>query len=400
MTPAGNPPDRFEFATATRLVFGAGTAAEAGSMARPFGERALLVTGSRPERAAPLTASLESAGIRVFPFPVAGEPTVDRIRAIVDAARPLAPELVVACGGGSVIDAGKAVAGLLGNPGDPFDHLEVIGRGRPLERPALPWIALPTTAGAGAEVTRNAVLTSPEHRVKASLRSPLLLARIAIIDPQLTLSLPADVTAATGLDALTQLIEPFVCRRPNPLVDPLCLDGIRRIARSLRRACDAGHDLDARSDLAFAALLGGLALANAGLGAVHGLAAPLGGAHPAPHGAVCAALLAPVMATNLTALATRAPDHPARLRYVQVARTLTGHPGASAADGVDWVAGLVRDLAIPTLGTYGVRPEHFDDLAAKAAAASSMKANPLPLTHTEVVGILETAYASPCTAPR
>lgn len=389
--PAGEPSPRFEFATATRIVFGPGTARDAGSIALPFGRRAAVITGPRPERNATLVAALETAGLQTFLFPVRGEPTVARIAEILTAARPLGIEVVIGCGGGSVIDAAKAVAGLLTNDGDILDYLEVVGRGQPLHHPALPWIAIPTTAGAGAEVTRNAVLTSPEHQVKASLRSPHLLARVALVDPELTLSLPPDVTAATGLDALTQLIEPFVCSRPNPLVDALCQDGIARIARSLRSAVRDGTDLAARTDLACAALCGGIALANAGLGAVHGLAAPLGGAFPAPHGAVCAALLPHAMRTNLAALDTRMPRHPALGRYTRVAQLLTGRPDSAAADGVAWIRELVRDLGIPPLANYGVRPEHFADLARKAAAASSMKANPVPLTSTEIENLLENA---------
>lgn len=385
-------PTRFEFATATRVLFGAGTAAEIGPLARGFGRRALVVTGSRPERASRLMAGLREAGVTSDTFAVPGEPTTLHVAAGVARARLHGYDVVIGVGGGSAIDTAKAIAGLLTNDRDLFDYLEVVGRGQAMTQPAAPWIAVPTTAGAGAEVTRNAVLTSKEHRVKASLRSPHLLARVAVVDPELARDLPPAITAATGLDALTQLIEPLVSVRANPLIDALCRDGLRRVARSLRRACTAGDDLQARTDLAYGALLGGLALANAGLGAVHGLAAPLGGRHPAPHGAVCAALLAPAIETNLRALRDRAPDSPALRRYEEVARELTGRPEATMAEGCQWIRDLTRDLGIPTLKAYGVTSADFPELVDQARQASSMKANPIVLTDDEIRAILEAAW--------
>ncbi len=390
-TVVGEVLPRFEFASAGRLVFGAGTAAETGSIAHRLGRRCLLVTGGTPERATTVARSLEDAGLEVFPCRVSGEPTLPGVSAMVHEARRLKVDLVVGCGGGSAIDAAKAVAGLAANPGEALDYLEVVGRGQPLPRPALPWIAVPTTAGAGAEVTKNAVLTSPEHRVKASLRSPALLARVAIVDPQLALGLPPSISAATGLDALTQLIEPFVCSRPNPMVDALCLEAIPRAARALPVVCREGSNLAARSEMALAALHGGLALANAGLGVVHGLAAPIGGSFPAPHGAVCAALLPHGVAANLAALRRRHPGHPALARYRIVARLLTGSPDAVAEDAVPWLGELVTRLGIPPLRDHGLRAEHLPDLARKAAASSSMKANPIPLEEAEIVALLEAA---------
>ena len=208
--------------------------------------------------------------------------------------------------------------------GELLDYVEIIGRGQALTKPSAPFIAIPTTAGTGSEVTRNAVLASPEHRVKVSLRSPLMLARVALVDPELTYDLPPALTASTGLDALTQLIEPFVCLRANPMTDGLCVEGMRRAARSLRVAFTDGQNKSAREDMAVASLFGGLALANAGLGAVHGFAGPIGGMFPAPHGAVCAALLPHVMTANIRALRQRAPGSEALRRYDKVARLLTG----------------------------------------------------------------------------
>jgi alcohol dehydrogenase class IV len=311
------------------------------------------------------------------------------IRKGAEYARDERCDVVIAMGGGSAIDAGKALAAMLANPGDPLDYLEVIGRGRALERASAPFIAIPTTAGTGSEVTRNAVLASPEHRVKASLRSPGMLPRLAVVDPELTLDLPRPVTAATGLDALTQLIEPYVSSRANAMTDLFCVEGIRRAAAALPRAWENGQDREARTAMSWASLLGGMALANAGLGAVHGFAAPVGGMFPAPHGAACAALLPHVMEVNVRALRARSPHGEALRRYDEIARLLTGEPHATADDGVRWVAAICRRLEIPPLRDYGVREEDIPALVEKAANASSMKGNPIPLTPDELSEIAQ-----------
>ena len=381
----------FEFATATRILFGPGRSAEIGTLAQTLGRRALLVVGADPARADSIHDRLAAAEVAVASFPVAGEPSVAMVSRGAELARADGHELVVACGGGSVIDAGKAIAALATNPGDPLEFLEVVGQGRPLRAVPLPFIAIPTTAGTGAEVTRNAVLSVPEQRVKASLRSPLMLPRVALVDPRLTHGLPPALTATTGLDALTQLLEPFVSVRANPMTDALCREGLRRCARSLRRAFRDGEDADAREDMALASLFGGLALANAGLGAVHGFAAPIGGMFPAPHGAVCAALVAPVTRANLAALRGRRPDSPSLARYTEAARLFTGDAEATADDGAEWLARLVADLQIPGLAAHGVTPADLPTIATKAAQASSMKGNPIPLEPGELSAILATA---------
>ena len=280
---------------------------------------------------------------------------------------------------------------MLTNDGELLDYVEIIGRGRQLVKWPAPFTAIPTTAGTGAEVTRNAVLASPEHKVKVSLRSPLMLARVAVVDPELTYDLPPALTASTGLDALTQLIEPFVCNRANPMTDGLCVEGLRRAARSLRVAFSKGQDKPAREDMAVASLFGGLALANAGLGAVHGLAGPIGGSFPVPHGAICAALLPHVMAMNLRALRRRDPHGAALYRYEEAAWWLTGDSKAKADDGVEWVRALVTDLKVPRLGSLGIQQTQIADLVVKAAKASSMKTNPIVLTPEELTEILEQA---------
>ena len=375
---------RFEFATAGRILFGPGTVREVAPAARELGTRALVVTGRSPERAAALAASLETAGVACSSFAVDGEPTLELVRQGTRLARGAQCDLVVSLGGGSALDAGKAIAALLSNGGDPLDYLEVIGQGLRLSRPSAPFIAVPTTAGTGSEVTRNAVLGAPEQRVKASLRSPFLLARLAVVDPELTLTLPPAVTASTGLDALTQLIEPYVSARANAMTDVYCLEGLRRGARALVRAYVEGRDPEARSGMALASLLGGLALANAGLGAVHGLAAPIGGMFAAPHGAVCAALLPHVMEVNIRALRARAPASEALERYRTVARILTDWAEADAEHGAHWVSEVCRKLSIPPLRTYGIEERHVPELVEKASQASSMKSNPIVLTAAEL----------------
>lgn len=381
---------RFEFATASRILFGPGALAEVGPAAAGLGRRALIVTG-KAGRAERLQAALRAAGVAQVSFAVAGEPTTDTVRAGTRLAQAEGCDLVIGFGGGSALDAAKAIAALSANGGDPLDYMEGIGAGRPLTRPALPIIAIPTTAGTGAEVTRNAVIASPEQRVKASLRSPHMLPRLALVDPELTHSLPPEITAGAGLDALTQLIEPFVSHRANPITDAFCREGIGRAARSLARAYAHGNDAAAREDMALAALFGGLALANAGLGAAHGFAAPICGMFPAPHGATCAALLPHVMAVNVAALRNRQPASPALGRYGELARLLTGRDDAMIEDGIDWTRDLCHGLGIPGLAAYGVIQADFPALIEKAKGASSMKANPIVLTEEELAAILVAA---------
>jgi alcohol dehydrogenase class IV len=386
-----NAIQRFEFATATRVIFGAGAIQDVGPVAAEFGRRALVVTGRNPERAQSLLQLLRAREISATTFPVAGEPELETIRQGVALARREHCELIIGIGGGSALDAGKAIAAMAANEGELLDYLEVIGQGRALAKTPLPFIAIPTTAGTGSEVTRNAVLASPAHRSKVSLRSPLMLPKVALVDPGLTLDLPPAITASTGLDALTQLIEPYVCSRPNPITDALCREGIRRVAASLRKAFANSRDASARDDMALASLFGGLALANAGLGAVHGLAGPIGGMFPAPHGAVCAALLPHVMATNVCALQKRQPANKALGRYEEIARLLTGDAAARADDGVAWVRQLVADLQIPPLRDYGLTVNDLGELLERAGKASSMKANPLPLAADELTDIIDRA---------
>jgi len=367
----------FELAAPGRVIFGAGVSAQAASAASALGAKcALVVTGRSAERSEGLRKGLTIASVA---YSIPSEPTM----AMVDDGRQLARDrhcdLVIAFGGGSAIDAGKAIAALAGNPGALTDYMEVVGQGRPLPRPGLPCIAIPTTAGTGAEVTKNSVLTSPEANVKASLRSPHLLPLVSLVDPDLLAETPPAITAATGLDALSHLVESFVSLRANPFTMALGREGMARIARSLRPAYQQGLTPERREDLALASLFGGLCLANAGLGAVHGFAAPLGGMWHAPHGAVCAALLPAVMRANVSALKARASQDSALGRYAELDRLL-----AEGADAPAWVAELVGALGIQGLASLGMTARDVPLLVEKARAASSMRGNPITLTDEEL----------------
>lgn len=382
---------QFEFATATRILFGIGKINEVGPIAGSMGQRALLVAGRTLSRVQRLSSLLQDQGVDTVNFEVSGEPTTGLVRDGVALARQKACDLVIGFGGGSCLDAGKAIAAMVANEGDVYDYLEVIGKGKTLTHPSIPYIAIPTTAGTGTEVSRNAVLGAPEFGVKVSLRSPHMLASLAVIDPVLTYSVPPEITASTGLDALTQLIEPFVCISPNPMTDAITREGMKRAARSLVQAYQHGDNEPARTDMAVAALFSGFALANAKLGAVHGFAGVLGGSLNAPHGAICARLLPYVMLVNVSALAERDPQSETLHRYDEVAQILTGNSAAQAADGIRWVAEVCDTLKIPQLSTYGLKREEFPVIIEKSARASSMKGNPIALTTEEMEEVLERA---------
>ncbi|MBI1258094.1 MAG: iron-containing alcohol dehydrogenase [Chloroflexi bacterium] len=381
----------FEFATATRIIFGEGKLKEIAAIAPEFGSRALVVCGS-VERAKPLFDLLDSAKIEVSTFSVSGEPSIPSVKAGTEQAKAFDAHMVIAFGGGSAIDAGKAIAALATNPGEPLDYLEVIGKGQKLANPPLPFVAIPTTAGTGSEVTRNAVIASPEHKVKVSLRSPLMLPRVALVDPELTYGLPKEITAYTGMDALTQCIEPFVSSAANPLTDAISAKGIRLAINSLTDAYHEGEDSEARHDMALASLFGGLALANAKLGGVHGFAGVIGGMYDAPHGAICASLLPFVMEINVRALKLREPNNPALQRYSEILFVAGGADyGEPPEYAVDTISSIVGALGIPPLGTYGIKSEAFPTIVEKAAHSSSMKGNPIVLTADELTEILEKA---------
>jgi alcohol dehydrogenase class IV len=379
---------RFEFSTAARIIFGNGTLAEVPDIVVEHGSHVFLVTGHSVALEEQFIESLQSKDLRITLHRIQGEPTVSMIEKGTALVKENNCDLVIGFGGGSVLDAGKAIAALARNPGEILDYLEVIGRGRPLDFPPLPYIAIPTTSGTGSEVTRNAVIGSIDHKVKVSLRSPQMIPQIAVIDPELTYSVPPDVTANTGLDALTQLIEPFVSNSPSPITDNLCRVGMQMVSRSLLRAHTDGKDRLAREDMSLASLFSGLALANAGLGAVHGFAGPIGGLFSAPHGAICAALLPQVVKRNIEAL-RRGPENGSYLkRYLEIAKILTDAPNANIEDGVTWLYNLVQKLNVPSLSTYGITMNEFSVIIEKAKYSSSMRWNPVELSEEDMRIIL------------
>jgi alcohol dehydrogenase class IV len=376
---------RFEFAAPTQVVFGRGAIDRLGELTDGLGRRVLLVGGRTPHRVARAREALDGHDRTVTTWSVPAEPEIDAVQLAIDRARADGIDHVIGIGGGSVLDAAKAIAGMVPQPGALMDYLEVVGGAAPLATPSLPYVAIPTTAGTGSEVTRNAVLASPAHRVKVSLRSPFLFPRLAIVDPELTWDLPRELTAHTGLDALTQLIEPYLSARANPITDAICADALPRAAAALRPAVHDPRNHEAREQMALAATLSGIALTSAGLGAVHGFAAVVGGMFPAPHGAVCAALLPHVLGGNLRAMIEA--GRPLR-RFDELARLLTGRATAEATDAVAWTRALTADLAVAPLRAYGVDANHADAIVRKASQASSMKANPIVLSDDQLRAIL------------
>ena len=390
---------RFDFFNTPRIVFGRGRVAEVGPVVDPLGRRALVVyNGDAPGAGGPLDRtreSLKASGVDAHLFRQRGEPQVADVERGVATAREAGCDVVVGLGGGSAVDCAKAVGGVLANGGSPLDYMEVIGRGLPLRVPATPWVAVPTTAGTGAEVTRNAVVGDPARKFKASLRSELLLPRAVVVDAELGVGVPPAVTAASGMDALCQLVESYASAGAQPMTDALALRGMELAAKSLRRAYEAGGDVAAREDMALAALLSGVTLTNAGLGAVHGFAAPLGANFPIPHGVVCAALLPHVMRANVDALRAQDVDHPALERYATVGRVLAGQPGLEPRDAIDAgvraAASLAEALAIPRLSGFGLQEQHVRAMVALAKKASSMRYNPVVLPDDVLADVLRAA---------
>ena len=379
---------RFDLAIPADVRFGAGRVSEVPEALAGLGaSRVLVITGRTTSRADAIRAALTEADLASVVFGVATEPSIERVRVAMELISETGCDAVLGFGGGSALDVAKAAAVLATSGTDPQDHLEVIGAGRPIDRPGLPCVAVPTTAGTGSEVTRNSVLAG--GGVKASLRSPLLLPKVAVVDPDLLTGLSQPTIAASGMDALSQLIEPLLSSRANPFTDALARDGIRRSARSLRRAYQEGmEDPAVRDDLALASLFGGMCLANSGLGAVHGMAAAAGARLSAPHGAVCAALLAAAMGVNLRALRDRALDHPALRRMAEVATLVTGQSEATPEDAIGWLQELTAALSIPGLASYRLSEEEIPAVVMDAQKASSMRGNPIELTDAEVSEIV------------
>lgn len=371
-------PAPFAFATATEILFGRGQAVVAAERIASLSLRVFLVHGRDPARSEWLRDDLLAAGCEVTGFAVPTEPDMAMIERGLSSARQSGAEIVVAVGGGAAIDAGKAIAALVPAIRPILDHMEVVGQGLPLDIAPLPFIAMPTTAGTGAEVTRNAVIAVPEHRRKVSLRDARMLPRLAIVDPALTDGCTRAVTLASGLDAITQVIEPYICTRANPLTDALCREAIPRGLMALARLMEA-EDEGARDEMAWVSLSGGLALANSGLGAVHGLAGPLGGLSGAAHGAICGVLLPHVLIANWRAVT----DPACQQRLKEIAGWIgqaMGCPEAELEEAASRLARWSRRAGLPSLAELGTDRAMQRAAADAAASSSSMKANPAALS--------------------
>ena len=373
----------FQFALPGRVVFGRNEAQKAPALIRAMGARGVLVHGADPSRAGWLLAALREAGGEVRTIACPAEPTLPMLEAALDALRGWDAEWVVALGGGAALDMGKALAALIPAPGGIMDHLEVVGLGLPLKVAPLPFVALPTTAGTGAEATRNAVIGLPEHGRKVSIRDERMLPRIAIVDPALTDNAPRRVTLASGLDALAQVIEPYVSVKATPFTDALVRPVIAPGLRALMRLVQA-EDAEARDRMAWTSLCGGLALANGGLGAVHGLAGVIGGVTPAAHGAICGVLLGPVLAMN-----RRHSADPARLH--EVCALIAAELGSDAADAPQALAGWARDSGLPGLRAQGLDPAQHEGVAQASLASSSMKGNPFAPDPAQLCEVMRAA---------
>jgi alcohol dehydrogenase class IV len=383
----------FDFSTAPRILFGSGKIDGIGEILRSYGEKVLIVSGLPDgELLKRLIEALNKSRLDWQVAFVHEEPTINVVSEILNHINTYKADTVIGFGGGSAIDAAKATAALSTNPGEITDYLEVVGRGMQFIENPLPLVAIPTTAGTGSEVTRNAVINDPAQKVKVSLRSPLLLPKVALVDPELTIQMPPDITASTGMDAITQLIEPLTSNKANPITDAFCREGLRRAVRSLRIAYFDGTRLDAREDMALASLFSGVALANAKLGLVHGFASILGGMYNAPHGAICARLLPFTIESNIKALIQRESQNEALIKYGEIAQILTGHQEAKIDDGITWLKQLSGELLIKPLRHYGLAHEFFDEVVQQTKRASSTQGNPIILTDSEMHEILEQAY--------
>ena len=383
---------KIDFGTSKRIIFGKGELINFPKYSEGFGKRCFTIHGKNPFYCKPFFDILENLHLEITFFTVNKEPDIELINAAVSLARKNKCDFVVGIGGGAVLDTGKAVAAMLTNKGDLLDYLEVVGKGLPLQSPSKLYIAIPTTAGTGSEATRNAVIDVPDKNVKVSMRSPFMLPSIALVDPDLTLLLPPNITASTGMDAFVQVLEPYVCKNPNPMVDMFCRDALPRVSQNLLQAYRDGANIEARENLAWVSLLGGLSLANASLGAVHGFAGPIGGMFHVPHGSICAALLPNVMRVNIENLERNHPNGSTINRYKEIAFWITGDPKAKVYDGLDFVENLCLELKIPKLKQMGIIKSDFSKIVSKSKNSSSMKGNPVNLSDEELTRILELSF--------
>ncbi|AGI69664.1 putative iron-containing alcohol dehydrogenase [Octadecabacter antarcticus 307] len=378
----------FSFICPQKILFGRGQCQQAATLAATFGQVVLLIHGSDPSRAQWLIDGCRAAGLTMNTISCGREPSLPNIEVALTQLDGMRPDVVVALGGGSVIDFAKALAALIPCSGKPASYLEVVGDGRRLEHETIPMIALPTTAGTGAEVTKNAVISVPEHGLKVSLRDPQMLPEIAIIDPSLMQGAPKHVTLAAGLDAITQVIEPYLSLKANPMTDALCRSAIP-IGLSVLKDLVENDAQAAWDSMAWVSTCGGLALANAGLGAVHGFAGVIGGKTNAPHGEICGALLPAVLESHLRKAQPQS-DIFDRLHWIlhQIdAHFADGIKGSGISELHRWS----QNMGLRGLADMKLSDTHYSEIAAAASKASSMKGNPFPLARHELVAILRCA---------
>lgn len=397
-----HPAVKLEFGTSRRIIFGRGEFKKLAPLAAEYGRRAIIVTGrSAARESGPLDIAigmLKPAGMTLATMSAGGEPTVCGVDELTAEARGFKPDVLIAIGGGSVVDAVKAVAAMLTNTTTADesvrDFLEGVGSGRKIEHPSLPVIAIPTTAGTGSEVTKNAVIRSDDRSFKKSLRSPFMRPEIALVDPDLTATSPLDVTAACGMDAMTQLLEAYVSKNASVMTDGMAHDGLKMVSWALERAFLDPKDMAAREAMALASLLSGIALDNAGLGAVHGLASPIGGFFDIPHGVVCANLLPEIIAANLhtSHMHTRYDEaaHRAVTRYRDVAVLLNGGFDCEAEALVEFLKSQRRSLQIQDFGHFGITRRDIPKIIANCRGGS-MKTNPIVLDDIEIEKALMSA---------
>lgn len=388
----------FTIAALPAIVFGDGTRRRLPELAAQFGSKVLLVTGATSFVQSPawpeLLDGLAARHLHQAHMTVSGEPSPALVDGAAAQFRGAGIDVVIGIGGGSVLDAAKAIAGLLRVDNSVMDYLEGVGPELPYQGPSVPFIAVPTTAGTGSEATKNAVLSEHgEHSFKKSFRHDQLVARYAVIDPELLATCPPALIAADGMDALTQLLESYVSLKANPFTDALALSGIAAVRDSLLAWHAGAGDVAAhRRNMAYAALLSGITLAQVGLGSVHGLASPLGAFFPMPHGVVCGTLVAACSETNIRALRQRAPHSPALAKYAELGRLLTQSPRlddeAACAALLELLAAWTQRLQLPRLSRYGMTAADIPRVVANCRG-SSMKTNPLVLDDAEVAAILE-----------
>ncbi|MFX0124831.1 MAG: iron-containing alcohol dehydrogenase [Candidatus Hodarchaeota archaeon] len=386
----------FEFLPTPQIFFGFKQFHKIGTLVKELGSRLLIVASgsafNSPETRETFTVSISKQEIEFDTFLIIEEPTIETIDFGVQKAKEFNADVIMSLGGGSAIDASKAIAGLYTNGGSARDYMEVIGKGSVITQPSLPIIAVPTTAGTGSEVTKNAVILAEKEKFKASIRSPLLIPRIAIIDPMLMLSVSPSFTATCGMDALTQLIEAYTSNKSQPLTDAWALLGVEKAFKSLLTCYNDGQSLNARKDMALASLLSGICLANAGLGAIHGFASPMGGLK-IPHGVICAALLKPTIEANIKELKKMDSENITLKKYAKLGEIISkkSQPSINEAHRVlvDYLGRLTQELKIPTLSKFGLNDSDIGIIVDKAKKSSSMRYNPIKLKKTVLMEILQ-----------